>query len=330
MSMKNNIYPWQYELKEGLEKMVERLPHAILIHGPMGVGKLALAEYFAQRLLCESPEPGAAPCGQCEGCRWVTAGSHPDLRRVEPEALARRPEDAEADDEAGGAPLKAGKPSTEIKVEQVRDLDGFLNLGSHRAHRRIALIHPAEAMNANAANALLKGLEEPPAGAFFLLVSHRPARLLPTIRSRCVALPVGLPDAAVAVSWLEAQNVKESRKWLAYASGAPLAALELAQEGSPAATKLRAALDAKDLETLRAVNDRESLEALAEALQKYALDRAFGVLGGRSKYGSARPGGSGQAWLRFARLMGRNRALARHPLNPRLFAGEMLAEMPED
>lgn len=328
--MKYNIYPWQNDLIGKLEGMVERLPHAILIHGPKGVGKLALAEYFAQRLLCESPEPGAAPCGRCEGCRWVAAGSHPDLRRVEPEALARQPEGTESESEAGGAPAKAGKPSTEIKVEQIRDLDGFLNLGSHRARRRIALIHPAEDMNANSANALLKSLEEPPAGAFFLLVSHRPARLLPTIRSRCVALPVGIPVAVAAVSWLEGQGVKEARKWLAYASGAPLAALELAQEASPAVARLRAALDARDLETLRAVNDRESLEALAEALQKYALDKAFGVVAGRSKYGGATPGGSGQAWLRFARRMGRNRALARHPLNPRLFAGEMLAEMPED
>jgi DNA polymerase III subunit delta' len=328
--MKSNIYPWQDELNRRLEGMVERLPHAILIHGPKGVGKLAMAEHFAQRLLCESSEPGAAPCGRCEGCRWVRAGSHPDLRRLEPEALARRLEDAEADYEVGGAPGKAGKHSTEIKVEQIRDLDGFLNIGSHRAHRRIALIHPAEDMNANAANALLKSLEEPPAGAFFLLVSHRPARLLATIRSRCVALPIGIPDPALAVPWLEAQGVKEARKWLAYASGAPLAALGLAQEASPAAARLRAALDARDLETLRAVNDRESLEALAEALQKYALDRAFGELAGRGKYGSAKPRGSGQAWLRYARLMGRNRALARHPLNPRLFAGEMLAEMPED
>jgi len=328
--MKYNIYPWHNDLHVKLEGMVERLPHAILIHGPKGVGKLALAEYFAQRLLCESPEPGAAPCGRCEGCRWVAVGSHPDLRRVEPEALARRAEDVESDSEAGGGPAKAGKPSTEIKVEQIRDLDGFLNLGSHRAQRRIALIHPAEGMNANSANALLKSLEEPPAGAFFLLVSHRPAQLLPTIRSRCVALPIGIPDPAAAVSWLEGQGVNEARKWLAYGSGAPLAALELAQEGSPAVARLRAALDAGDLETLRAVNDRESLEALAEALQKYALDKAFGEVAGRSKYGGAKPGGSGQAWLKFARRMGRNRALSRHPLNPRLFAGEMLAEMPED
>ena len=328
--MKSKVYPWQYQATKRLEEMVPRLPHAILIHGPRGVGKLALAEFFAQRLLCEVEAPGEAPCGRCEGCRWVGAWSHPDLRRVEPEALARRPEGPGNEDEASGPPGKSGKPSTEIRIEQIRGLDGFLNLRSHRGRRRIALVHPAEDMNANSANALLKSLEEPPAGAFFLLVSHRPARLPATIRSRCVALPVGVPDKGAAQSWLAAQGDKEAEKWLAYASGAPLAALELSQDSAPVVGRLRAAIDARDLDTLRAVNDRESLEALAEALQKYAIDRAFGSFVGKGKYGSVKPRGSGLAWLRYARRMGRERALARHPLNPRLFAGEMLAAMPKD
>jgi DNA polymerase-3 subunit delta' len=324
--MKYSVYPWLSEAAQRLEAMVERLPHAILVHGPRGVGKLALGEYFAQRLLCEAPEPGAAPCGRCEGCRWVSAGSHPDLRRVEPEALARRIEDPGEDE----ARAKTAKPSTEIKIEQIRALESFLNLRSHRGRRRVALVHPAEAMNANSANALLKNLEEPPAGAFFLLLSHRPAGLPSTIRSRCVAVSVGFPAPAVGTGWLESQGVKQAGKWLAYASGAPLAALDLAREASPAAARLRAAVESRDLETLRSISDRDELEALAEALQKYALDRAFRTLGGREKYGSAPSKGSGLAWLRYARRMGRNRSLARHPLNPRLFAGEMLAEMPEE
>jgi len=309
--------------------MVPRLPHAILIHGPQGVGKLALAEHFAKRLLCET-EGSEVPCGECEGCRWVAAWSHPDLRRIEPDAIARGPEAAGDEEEAPAPAAKAGKPSTEIRIEQIRGLDGFLNLRSHRGRRRIALVHPAEAMNANSANALLKSLEEPPAGAFFLLVSHRPARLPATIRSRCVALPISVPDKSAAQAWLVAQGVQEPEKWLDYASGAPLAALELSQDSAPVVGRLRAAIDARDLDTLRAVNDRDSLEALAEALQKYAIDRAFGAFVGKGKYGSVKARGSGLAWLRYARRMGRERALARHPLNPRLFAGEMLAAMPKD
>jgi DNA polymerase-3 subunit delta' len=323
------IYPWQTEVWKRLRELSERLPNALLIHGPRGVGKLALAEHFAQRLLCEAPDQEQAPCGRCEGCRWFLAGSHPDFRRVEPESMApkREPEDAE---EAQEVPARAAKPSTEIKVEQIRSLDGFLNLRSHRGRRRLALVHPAEDMNPNSANALLKGLEEPPGSAVFVLVSHRPARLLPTVRSRCVALPLTLPDRSSSMAWLESEGIDEADRWLAYASGAPLRAAELARESGAAVAKLRRALEARDLETLRAVDDRESLEALAEALQKYALDRTFASYLGRGKFGSARASPQGLAWLQFARRMGRNRALARHPLSPRLFAGEMLSEMPED
>jgi DNA polymerase-3 subunit delta' len=323
------IYPWQNEAWKRVTELSGRLPHALLIHGPRGVGKLALAEHFAQRLLCEAPDSDQAPCGRCEGCRWFLAGSHPDFRRVEPESMAPRKGPEEAED-APEAPMRPAKPSTEIKIEQIRSLDGFLNLRSHRGRRRLALVHPAEDMNPNSANALLKSLEEPPGSAVFVLVSHRPGRLLATVRSRCVAVPVALPDRSSAMAWLEAQRVEQSERWLAYASGAPLRALELAQESGESVRKLRRALEARDLDTLRAVNDRESLEALAEALQRYALDRAFASYLGGGKFGEARTSPQGALWLRFARQMGRNRALARHPLNPQLFAGEMLSAMPED
>ncbi|MDH3319198.1 MAG: DNA polymerase III subunit delta' [Betaproteobacteria bacterium] len=323
------IYPWQNKLWEQLNTKRERMPHALLIHGAQGIGKLALAERFAQRLLCESADARSAPCGECEGCRWFDAGSHPDFRRVEPEALARQYGTAEDLDEPAAAPTRSAKPSNEIKVDQVRALDGFLNLKSHRGGRRVALIHPAEAMNPNAANALLKGLEEPPGSTLFLLVSHRPARLLATIRSRCVAVPVEVPDAAAALAWLEGQGLRDPAPWLAFAGGSPLLALRSAKEAGAALARLRQALQASDLDALGAVNDRGQLEELAEVLQKHALDKAFAAYGGRAKYGSATGSRQGVAWLRYARLMGRNRALARHPLNPRLFAGEMLRELPE-
>lgn len=323
------IYPWQNEVWERLRDRLERLPHALLICGPRGVGKLALAEHLAQSLLCEALDPQRAPCGRCEGCRWFLAGSHPDFRRVEPEAVApkREPEEAE---EAREAPARAGRPSTEIKIEQIRSLDAFLNLRSHRGRRRLALVHPAEDMNASSANALLKSLEEPPGSAVFVLVSHRPGRLLATVRSRCLAFPVPVPERSLAMAWLESQAIEGANQWLAYASGAPLRAAELAQEPGRTSAGLRQALEIRDLESLRGVSDRESLEALAEALHRYALDRAFASYAGRGKFGSAKGSPKGLAWLRFARRMGRNRLLARHPVNPRLFAGEMLSEMPED
>lgn len=319
------IYPWLIVPWKTLQSKRERMPHALLIHGAQGIGKLQLAETLAQSLLCESAGADGAPCGMCPGCRWLAAGSHPDFRRVEPEALARLPA---ADDPEEPAPARTAKPSQEIKVDQIRALDDFLNLKSHRAGRRVALIHPAEAMNPNAANALLKGLEEPPGQAQFILVSHRPARLLPTLRSRCVAVPVPVPEPEAALAWLTAQAVQDPGSWLAYASGSPLRALYHAQETGAPLEAGRRALAAGDLDALGRANSREELEALAELLQKHALDQAFATYCGRAKYGMAAGAASGAAWLRYARLMGRNRSLARHPLNPRLFAYEMLAAMP--
>jgi DNA polymerase-3 subunit delta' len=317
------MHPWNQPILERVQR--EDLPHAVLIHGPQGVGKLALAERIAQLILCEAPGTAKKPCGQCEGCRWFLAGSHPDFRRLEPEALMPQ---AEAE-EGAEAPARRAKPSLEIKIDQVRELADFLHVGSHRGARRVALVHPAEDMNASAANALLKGLEEPPAAAMFLLVSHRPARLLPTVRSRCVSLAVPLPPPDAALAWLRAEGLKDAERWLAYAGGAPLRALAFAAQAENLDRLMRGIAANADL----LVDDRESLEALAEALQKMALDRAFTASGLPAKYrtGSAKPDRSrAKAWLDYARQMGQNRALARHPVNPRLFAAEMLATMPPD
>jgi DNA polymerase-3 subunit delta' len=311
------MHPWNQPLFESLKRRTERLPHALLIHGARGTGKLALAERIAQFLLCENP--AQRPCGACEGCRWFAAGSHPDFRRLEPEALAREPL---VEPEEGEAPAKRGKPSTEIKVEQVRELAGFLNLRSFRGRLRVALVHPAEDMNPNASNALLKGLEEPPAGAVFLLVSHRPSQLLPTIRSRCVALPVPIPPREAALQWLSSQGAKNPERWLAYAGGAPLMALEYAGKADILDRLLQRPLP---------VDDRDELEFLAEALQKIALDRALSALGLPPKYqtGTApKDRAQARAWLAYARQMGQHRLLTGHPLNPKLFSAEMIAGLP--
>ncbi len=317
------MHPWNAPILESLKRRIDTLPHALLIHGAQGVGKLALAERAAQLLLCEATDPSRKPCGACDGCRWYLGGNHPDFRRVEPEALAPQ---VEADAEEA-APARKGKPSQEIKVEQVRELAAFLNIVSHRGRRRVALVHPAEEMTTSAANALLRGLEEPPAGAMFVLVSHRPMRLLPTIRSRCVAVPVPLPPREAALEWLSAQGIENAERWLAYAGGAPLRALHYAS-GAETVDRLLAAIRARG-QIL--VDDREELEALAEALQKVALDHALSAFGASPKYATAASRitpTQRKAWLAFARQMGRNRALARHPLNARLFAAEMLAGLP--
>jgi DNA polymerase-3 subunit delta' len=171
-------------------------------------------------------------------------------------------------------------------------------------------------MNENASNALLKGLEEPPAGAIFILVAHRPAQLLPTIRSRCVAIPVPIPPREAALQWLSSQGMKDAGRWLAYAGGNPLRALDYGKRGEV---------------PLAPVNDRDGLEPLADALQKLALDSALLAFGLPPKYqttSAAVPASKARDWLAFARHMGQERLLCRHPLSPRLFSTAMLGAKP--
>jgi len=170
---------------------------------------------------------------------------------------------------------------------------------------------------------------EASAGAVFLLVSHRPAGLLPTIRSRCVPVPVPLPEAQAAVAWLAAKGVRDPERWLAFAGGAPRRALDYATgTRGEAIERVLKAIAAGNRAALGDVKDRSELEPLAEVLQKMALDRAFASLAGRTKYGGTAVTGDARAWLAYARAMGRNRALTRHPLSPKLFAAEMVAGMP--
>ena len=319
------MHPWNQPILDSLKATRERLPHALLLHGPRGVGKIELAERVAQLLLCEHADAAARPCDKCDACRWYLAGNHPDFRRVEPEAIAKAPPAVEEEGEEGGAaeaPARRTKqPSLFIRIEQIRELADFLNVGSHRGALRIALVHPAEDLYPNAANALLKSLEEPPPGAVFILVSHRPARLLPTIRSRCVALPVPIPPRDAAIGWLKQQGAQNPDRWLAYAGGAPVQALQYAEEAEGWDRLLKSPAP---------VDDRDNLERLAEVLQKVAYDRAFSAFGRPPKYKTgSKPGNPGKArrLVAYARKMGENRLLARHPLQPRLFSTELLAEM---
>lgn len=217
-----NVIKLHASVWERLQARRPRLPHALLLTGQRGQGKFALARAFAASLLCEDAQPDGLACGQCLACGWFEQGNHPDFRLLQPDVLAET--DAEAEE-------GKKKASQQITVEQVRALDDFFNVGTHRSGLRIILVYPAEAMNRNTANALLKSLEEPSPGTLFLLVSNEPMRLLPTLRSRCQRLPVPLPEVGRAEKALAEAGIREPGDWLALAGGAPLLAQELAASG---------------------------------------------------------------------------------------------------
>lgn len=207
------IHPWNLAVFRQLTRDRERMPHALLLHGPAGVGKRDLALGLAQWALCGSPGVDGACC-RCDACNWFSQGNHPDFRQVEP---------AEPDAEEGAKPARKG--GRQISVEAVRAIGEFLALSAHRGGWRTAVIHPAEHMNSAAANALLKTLEEPPSRVLLILVSHQPGRLLPTVLSRCRKVPVSPPSAEDALNWLRQQGVESPDDVLAEAGGAPLTAL---------------------------------------------------------------------------------------------------------
>ncbi len=215
-----NILELHQNVWHQLAERRSRLPHALLLTGPRGIGKFDLARAFADSLLCENPGPNVVACGACLACGWLAQGNHPDFRLVQPDAMV---------DEEGDSAESAGKkkPSQQITIDQIRALDDFLHVGTHRHGVRVVLVHPAEAMNRSTANSLLKSLEEPVPGTLFILISNEPQRLLPTIRSRCQQLPVPVPEHVRAEAWLAQAGVKNAGRWLALAGGAPLLAVEL-------------------------------------------------------------------------------------------------------
>jgi DNA polymerase-3 subunit delta' len=204
-------YPWLQTIADSMAASLaqDRMPHALLLSGQPGVGKAALADYLVRQLLCADLSAEGVPCGRCPGCTQYAAGSHPDYFQVGPM-----------------------EDSAVIKVDQVRELAEKLSFSSHQGGFKVALLMPAEAMNINASNSLLKTLEEPSDNTVLLLVSARPAQLPATIRSRCQLVRVEMPARDVALRWLTGQIPEDQKDvYLQLAHGAPLEALRQAQDG---------------------------------------------------------------------------------------------------
>jgi DNA polymerase-3 subunit delta' len=284
-------------------------------------------------------QPDGHACGECASCGWFVQGNHPDYRRVRPEALEDEPPAAEG--EEGGDDKKAKSTKTaskEIKIEQIRALADFMNISTHRQGLRVVVLYPAEALNTPSSNALLKTLEEPPPGTVFLLASNSLDRLLPTILSRCRKFALPMPGHNEALAWLQAQGVQDADGWLREQGGAPLAALAQAESGS-----------------------REDLDVLLQILAQPSVDAALRAADKLSKAPLASLVAWQQRWLydvfsyklsgviryypryqkQLAALAGRvqtaklmqvikstneRRAVADHPLSPKLFVEDMLLD----
>ena len=255
--------------------------HALLLHGPQGVGQFELALTIAQAWLCETADSAPRPCGYCASCRLVQARSHPDLLVLIPELLQ---ETLGWNNAVDGDSAAAGKtkPSKDIKVEAVRAAVSFAQTTSARGRGKVVVLHPAERMNAVSANTLLKTLEEPPGNARFLLSCAAPDALLPTIRSRCQSVAMGLPDTAQATEWLARQGVADPAVLLAAAGGQPQEALEWAGQGIDAALWTR--IPALVQQGVPTGFTAWPLPRVVDALQKLCHDAACAAAGAAPRY----------------------------------------------
>lgn len=203
-------YPWQATQWQQIQnaRANERLPHAILLHGAMGMGKAGFAHALAASLICEKPGNDNIACGHCAQCALITAGNHPDKIELAPE-------------KEGGS----------LGVDPIRQLSEQLSQTRNCAKIRIAIVHQADHMTRNAANALLKTLEEPSGDTIILLLCANLAALPATIVSRCQR--IHFPNAtqhAIKADYLRAQGCDDVETLLELNHGAPLAALLWQQE----------------------------------------------------------------------------------------------------
>ena len=319
--------PW---LATPLQRALQQQAHALLLHGPRGVGQFDLALTLAQAWLCEAAAPGAArPCGVCGSCRLVQSHGHPDLLVLLPQALVESLGwAAGADgDEAGSEKVSKAKPSKEIKVDAVRACVAFAQTTSARGRGKVVVVHPAEQMNVIAANTMLKTLEEPPGQTRFVLSCALPEALPPTIRSRCQAFRLALPEQAESVAWLRAQGVAQPEVLLAAAGGQPLEALAWVQQGIDAALWLR--LPSLVAQGQSAPVAAWPLALLVDALQKVCHDALSTAVGAAPRYFTAASLGPAaatdalSAWSQALRGSARH---AEHPWNAPLMVEALLRQ----
>lgn len=303
--------------------------HALLAHGPAGVGQLEFGLLLAQGWLCERPQhgQGGAGCGRCESCGLVRLRNHPDMRLVIPYALRVNLGWVRDDEDELDKPRGEGKPSAEIRIDAMRRAIDWAQSTSSRGRGKALVIHPADAMNGPTANALLKTLEEPPGQLRIVLTTADPERLLPTVRSRCQRVAMALPEPAQAGAWLRAQGLADPAALLALAGGSPLEALALAAEGltPQVLAELPRRVCAGDAAPLQG----RPIPRVVELLQKLAHDAMAQAVGGAPRHYAA---DSLPAGADLAALVAWQRGLLRaarhdqHPWNAGLLIESLVSQ----
>lgn len=204
---------WPQALQIDVAIIENRLPQALMVLGPRGVGKRALTEWLAKRLLCETPkliEGLHFGCDKCSACHLYDVDTHPDLARV-----------------------LVQEDKKQISIDDIRKLIAQMGLKSNLGGYKLALIDPADALNVNGANALLKTLEEPPPQTLLMMCLTRLEKLPATIASRCQRIHIGTPEREVAMAWLNGQSTRPDwGDFLQLSGGAPILAFAYMQSGA--------------------------------------------------------------------------------------------------
>ena len=319
--------PWLAEpLAQALE---QQRGHAVLVHGSAGVGSMEFSLLLAQAWLCEQTPEAAktGPCLRCASCRLVQSKLHPDLFVLMPEALRKNQGWLLVDDKAEGADSKR-KPSQQIRIVEVRALIDWSQKTNARGRGKVAVLHPADALNLQSASALLKTLEEPAPGTRLILTTADPARLLPTVLSRCQRVLLPAPDSAEALAWLAGQGVAQPEVLLAACCGRPLEALTLSQSGVHAnvwASLPRAVAQGAGAAALTGW----PVPVVVDALHKLCHDALACSVGGSARYfpnGAVPRTAALPALLAWAQTLARVGRHAEHPWSEALLLDSLLGQ----
>lgn len=316
--------PW---ITAQLAALQAQRSHALLLHGPSGLGQYQLALELARAFLCATAGVEGG-CGACISCHALDVRTHSDLFVLMPETVLLdlawplgEKAQTEIDD-------KKRKPSKEIRIEAMRDAIEFAQRTSGSGRGKVVLVYPAERMNAVTANALLKTLEEPPGNCRFILASESAQQLLPTIRSRCLACSVTWPAPAAATRWLLDQGVDPAlaETCLRATGGRPDDALRLSRSGNTAA--VWAGLPRAVQRGEAVLPQSFSIAETIDCLQKICHDLQLQLQGVEPRYflPSDLPLAPPiQILGRWSKDLSAARRTAEHPFNPGLMTEALLS-----